>query len=150
MFAASGNGATQAIEDAITIAECLKQASASVSSSIPLAVKTHNLLRYDRVSCAQLLGFINQQRYHDTDFEVLKSDVSKVSAKVPKWIWTHDPEKYVVERGAEAARSLRDGGGFENSNYPVGHEERNWTLEGLEKLRKEGTGVQDILKGDWS
>lgn len=119
---------------------------------MPLAVKTHNLLRYDRVSCAQLLGFVNQQRYHDTDFEVLKSDVSKVSAKVPKWIWTHDPEKYAVEKYAQAAQSLKEDRGvvFENTNYPQGHEGRDWTLEGLEKLRAEGKPAESLLQGDWS
>ena len=122
---------------------------------MPLAVRTHNLLRRDRVSCAQLLGFVNQQRYHDTDFEVLKSDVSKVSAKVPKWIWTHDPEKYAQARYGEASGSLMEGEGegkkgFANSNFPVGHEMRSWTLEELERLRGEGKSAESLLSGDWS
>lgn len=115
-------------------------------------MQTHNLLRTDRVSCAQLLGFVNQQRYHDTDFAVLRADVGKVMAKVPKWIWTHDPEKYAIERGPEASRSVREHGGvgWENANFPVRHEGRAWTLEGLEKLRAEGRPAESLLQGDWS
>ncbi|KAK4619371.1 FAD-dependent monooxygenase fsr3 [Fulvia fulva] len=56
----SGNGATQAIEDSVTIAECLAQAGKDL---VTTAVKVHNLLRADRVSCFQLLGFANAERF---------------------------------------------------------------------------------------
>ena len=77
----SGNGATQAIEDAITIAECLKNGG---RDNLQQAVKVHTLLRSDRVACAQLVGFVNAQRLHKNTNQV-GGDRSKVQQKVPKW-----------------------------------------------------------------
>ena len=98
------------------------------------------------------MGFVNQQRYHDSDFEVLRSDTSKIMAKVPKWIWTHDPEKYAKERFAEAAQSIREDDGilFTNTNFPPGHETRDWSLESLEQMKAEGKSAESLLVGDWS
>ena len=77
----SGNGATSAIEDAVTIAECLKNGG---REKVAEAVKIHTLLRSDRVACAQLLGFVNAQRLHKNTSQV-GGDRSKVQQKVPKW-----------------------------------------------------------------
>jgi len=142
----SGNGATQAIEDAVTIAACLQHAG---KDKIAEAVKTHTLLRSDRVSCAQLLGFVNSERFQKTDLSRVGGDSSKVAAKVPKWIWQADPEQYVDENYAAAAASLSEGGAkFENTNIPVGYEPKPWSLESIEKLESKGKSVE--LTGDWS
>lgn len=142
----SGNGATQAIEDGITIAACLQHAG---KDNITTAVKTHALLRSDRVSCGQLLGFINTERFQKSDLSKVGNDSSKVSAKVPRWIWTLDPERYADEQYAAAAASLQEGGpAFVNTNIPTGHVPTPWTLEDIEKLESEGKQIE--LTGDWS
>jgi 2-polyprenyl-6-methoxyphenol hydroxylase-like FAD-dependent oxidoreductase len=141
----SGNGATQAMEDAVTIAECLKQAG---KANIPTAVKTHNLLRFDRVSCAQRLGWENDQRFHKADFSSGPIDLSKVQARVPKWIFTHDPEQYAIDNYANAAASVMKGRGFANTNIPAGHVPSLWTMEEVLALEAEGKTVE--LSGDWS
>lgn len=141
----SGNGATQAIEDAVTIAECLKQAG---KDDIPTAVKTHNLLRFDRVSCGQRLGWENAERFHKNDFSKGPIDVTKVQARVPKWIFTHDPEQYAVDNYATAAASIVEGKAFENTNIPPGHVPSMWTME--EVLALEAAGKKIELSGDWS
>lgn len=56
----SGNGATQGMEDAITLATCLQLGG---KDNIALATKVHNKLRFERVSCCQLMGFVNQSHY---------------------------------------------------------------------------------------
>jgi 2-polyprenyl-6-methoxyphenol hydroxylase-like FAD-dependent oxidoreductase len=142
----SGNGATQAIEDAVTIAECLKQAGSK--ANIPTAVKTHNSLRFDRVSCAQRLGWENAERFHKTDFSKGPIDVTKVQARVPKWIFTHDPEQYAVDNYAKAAASVAGGTTFENTNIPPGHVPSVWTMEEVLALEVEGKKIE--LSGDWS
>lgn len=55
---ASSNGATQAVEDAVSIAECLRLGG---KESIPDAVRAHVRFRFVRTSCAQKLGFSNAE-----------------------------------------------------------------------------------------
>ncbi|KAK5128566.1 hypothetical protein LTR85_003237 [Meristemomyces frigidus] len=142
----SGNGATQAIEDGITIATCLQHAGID---DVATAVKTHSLLRSDRVSCGQLLGFVNAERFQKTDLSKVGSDAKKVAAKVPKWLWQLDPEQYAEEQYAAAAASLQQGGSaFVNTNIPTGYTPTPWTLADIEKLESEGKHVE--LVGDWS
>lgn len=143
----SGSGATTAIEDAVTIAECLKQSGGK--DHAPTAVKTHNLLRLDRVSCAQRLGFENARRFHKTDFSSGPVDVSKVQARVPVWIFSHDPEEYTVKNYKEAAECVvKEGRGWVNTNIPKGYVPVEWSLEEVLEREREGKGVE--LEGDWS
>ncbi|KAI7542473.1 monooxygenase [Hortaea werneckii] len=142
----SGFGASMAIEDAVTIATCLQKAG---KDSIETAVKTHALLRADRVSTTQLLGFVNSERFQKTDLNKVGNDKSKVAAKVPKWIYQLDPEKYAEEKYEAAAASLKEGGKpFVNTNLPDGFTPRPWTLEGIEMMEAEGKSIE--LEGDWS
>ena len=141
----SGNGATQAIEDGITIAACLHHAG---KDKIPLAVRTHNLLRFDRVSCAQLLGFANAERFQKADWAAVKNDPSKLQPKVPRWIWSLNPEKYANANYAAAAASLEGGPAFTNTNIPPGYTPQPWTIDEVEQLQREGKHVE--LRGDWS
>ncbi|KAK3112012.1 hypothetical protein LTR53_012154 [Teratosphaeriaceae sp. CCFEE 6253] len=143
----SGNGATQAIEDAVTIAACLQHAGHA--AKVPTAVRTHALLRGDRVATAQLLGFHNAERFQKTDLKAVGNDPKKVNAKVPRWIFTSDPEVYADGKYEEAAQSLNEGGvGFVNTNIPEGYVPEPWTMAGIEALYAEGKEVE--LKGDWS
>ncbi|KAK4495685.1 hypothetical protein PRZ48_012953 [Zasmidium cellare] len=141
----SGNGATQAIEDGVTIAECLAQAG---KDDVPTAVKTHNLLRADRVSCCQLLGFVNAERLHKTDLSSVSRDPSKIAFKTPRWIWGLDPEVYARENYARAAASLGDGQEFRNENIPKGYTVKRWSIDEIEERQKRGGRLE--LEGDWS
>lgn len=65
----SGNGVTQAIEDAVSLASCLELAvKLQGKAALPDAVKTHVELRFLRCACAQKLGFSNAERLQDTDW----------------------------------------------------------------------------------
>ena len=142
----SGNGATQAIEDAITIAACLANAG---KDRISAAVRVHNLIRFDRVSCAQLLGFVNAARVEKTDFDEVGKDPTKVQHKTPKWLWSCDAEKYANESYEAAAVSLLPGGKeFKNTNIPAGYIPMPWTVDQLEAMQEAGQPLE--LEGDWS
>ncbi|THY07663.1 hypothetical protein D6D01_09735 [Aureobasidium pullulans] len=65
---ASGNGATQALEDAVSLAKCLQLAG---RSNAAVATKVHNRLRYERFSCAQMMSFVNTQQHHFTDWTMI-------------------------------------------------------------------------------
>lgn len=73
----SGNGGTQAVEDAISLTTCLQIAG---KSNIPGAVEVHHKLRSERVCCCQLLGFVNQNIRHRPDWKAAAIKRSTVQA----------------------------------------------------------------------
>jgi hypothetical protein len=140
----SGNGGTQAIEDAISLASCLDVAG---KEHIAWATRVHNLLRFERVSCLQAFGVVNRQKF--------KSSADNKSKEAPKknlhmgnWIVAHDPEQYVYANYDKALGHLREGAPLQNTNTPPGMVYKPWTIEGL--LQAHEKGEQTILDGDWS
>lgn len=146
--ATSGNGATQAFEDAITLASCLQLGGGSRNAG--LAAKVFNLLRYQRVSCAQKMSFVNSQLKQETVWDQIQKDPSKARTRFPKWIYEHDPEAYAYEKYGQAFSHLVAGTEFQNTNYPPGHKFVSWTMEDVHEAFKAGQRVEDTLDGDWS
>ncbi|KKK15177.1 hypothetical protein P175DRAFT_0539870 [Aspergillus ochraceoroseus IBT 24754] len=144
----SGNGGSQALEDAITLATCLQLAGGVRNA--PLATKVYNLLRFERVSCAQKMSFVNSQLKTATDWDAIWKDPSKIRTRFPSWIFQHDPESYAYEKYGQAFAHLVAGAGFTNTNFPPGHNFRPWTIEEVYRDLKEGKRVEDLLDGDWS
>ncbi|GFP60627.1 hypothetical protein ACSS6W_004246 [Trichoderma asperelloides] len=144
----SGNGATQALEDAITLATCLQLGGSSRAA--PMATKVYNLLRYQRVSCAQKMTFVNSQLKTETDWDAIWKDPVKVKTRFPKWVFNHDPEKYAYEKYSQAFAHIVAGVPFENTNFPPGHKFVPWTINEVYKEMENGRRVEDLLDGDWS
>lgn len=144
----SGNGATQALEDAITLATCLQLGGGP--RNVPVAAKVYNLLRYERVSCAQKMAFVNSQLKTGTDWDAIWRDPPKVRTRFPKWIFGHDPEAYAYEKYGEGFAHLLTGTNFTNTNFPRGHEFLPWTIEEVYKDIEAGKTVEDLLSGDWT
>ena len=136
----SGNGGNQAIEDAVSLAACLDIAG---KDGIPLATRTHNLLRFERVSCLQALGVVNQQMIQSGDGDGKK----KVRHHMGKWIFAHDPEAYAYDNFEMAAKHVTEGTVFQNTNIPPGMVYKPWTIDGL--LDAKEKGEQTVLDGDW-
>lgn len=145
----SGNGATQAIEDAAGLAAVLDLAVARHGKeSIPTAVKVHTLLRFQRVAFLQALGFRNRNA-RDTrkTKEAKQGEEVKMASPFHDWTFRHDAEAYAEERFEEAWRCVVEGreGEFRHtSGVPKRKEYADWSVEGL--LR----GEEEILEGDWS
>ena len=145
---ASAAGGTLALEDAVTLAECLRRAG---SSNITLGNRVYNLLRYERASCTQKMAFVNAQTLGGTtDWDDLRRSPEKARLRYPKWLFRHDPESYVEEKWVEATTYLADGGEFLNTNIPPGHKFEEWTIQDIQKQMAEGKRVEDLLDGDWS
>lgn len=144
----SGTGATQALEDAITLATCLQLGS--VARNVPLAAKIFNMLRYERVSCAQKISFVNSQLKTATDWDAIWKEPAKIRTRFPKWIFDHDPEAYAYEKYGQAFAHLASGADFKNTNFPPGHKFVPWTIEEVYRDIKDGKRVEDLLDGDWS
>lgn len=174
----SGNGASQAMEDAITLATCLQLGG---KSNISSATKVYNKLRsvlnpafrttmlleifdlfwvtdtlrthrYERVSCAQKMSFVNSQIKHQTDWAAVEKNPKLIRTRFPRWIYQHDPEAYAYEKFNLAFHHVLSGGGanFQNTNFPPGHVFKRWTMEEVMEEIKAGKSVEALLDGDWS
>ncbi|ROV98747.1 hypothetical protein VMCG_06705 [Cytospora schulzeri] len=142
----SGNGLVQGIEDAITLSTCL-QLGGNLRSG--LWAKAHGKLRFERVSCCQLLGFINQSNYLRPEWgQNAIGDGSSVKPQYGWWIWAHNAERYAYDNYGKAFRSLVDGTPFENTNIPPGYQCQSWTLNDIYSRLDRGEKL--IFKGDWS
>lgn len=76
------------MEDAISIASCLQLGG---KSNAAIATKIHNRLRYERISCWQMMSFVNTQQHHFTDWSLIAKDPKMIRTRFPKWVslpWT--------------------------------------------------------------
>ncbi|KAB8201033.1 hypothetical protein BDV34DRAFT_229750 [Aspergillus parasiticus] len=134
----SGNGATMAIEDALSIAECLRLGAENVG----MATRVHQLLRFQRVSIVQQTGMNNLRE--------INSKMSNDVLRQGKWIWSHNPEHYATTNFYRARSCLENATVFENTNLPPGYVWTPWTIE--EEMAKEKAGIfsQDLkTNGYW-
>lgn len=144
LLPSSGNGATQAIEDAVSLAACISMAGAK--QNLPDAARVHNLLRFERVSCLQAFGVVNRKK---NTSNADKNDKSKKhQAMIPKWIINHDPESYALQNYVHALSHLTDGTTFVNTNIPPGLTYIPWTIDDL--LLSHEKGEPSVLDGDWT
>ncbi|KAG7448145.1 maackiain detoxification [Guyanagaster necrorhizus] len=141
----SGSGATMAMEDGFTLAACLHVGG---RNNIPLAVQVYNKLRFERVSCAQRMGFKTRESWHHTDWDAVSKNPQLVGKVIGNWLAKHDSEKYAYDNYAACAKHITEGTPFANTNTPPGYTYEPWTVEDLLKAAREKTDVQDA--GDWS
>ncbi|KAH7232479.1 maackiain detoxification [Fusarium solani] len=140
----SASGATMALEDAYSLAACLQ---ISGKSNAPLAVKVHNHLRAERVACAQKMGFKTRELYHNTDWEVMDKDPSRLTKMVGNWVQKHDPEQYAYENYGKCANHLVAGTPFKNTNAVPGYTYQPWTVKELLDAADRGETIED--DGEW-
>ncbi|KAH8800240.1 hypothetical protein F5884DRAFT_891084 [Xylogone sp. PMI_703] len=148
-FPTAGNGAVQALEDAISLAECLRIAGKSLA---PQATKVHNCLRFERVSILQQTGFLNREELHNANITAIEADRKNANIgffKIGRWVWNYNPETYAREN-FDACLAHQDGAQFQNTNIPPGHKYQEWNLESEQKRMR--AGIRSNLKwnGDWS
>lgn len=89
----STQGASQAIEDGVTIAHCLKQAG---KGNVPLALHSYTAIRRDYAAKAQATGIETRDRYHNIhdhtgkvkeDFQISNVSISS------EYLWENDAEE---------------------------------------------------------
>ncbi|KAG9666976.1 hypothetical protein KCU99_g9297, partial [Aureobasidium melanogenum] len=145
----SGNGGTQAMEDAISLATCI--AIAGDGEGVPISTRVHNLLRFERVSCLQAFGIVNREKAQgkalDGGKQVSKTGSKGKHAQVGRWILRHDPEQYAMDNYRKAAMHLEHGAPFKNTNVPPGMVYIPWTINNL--LEVHAKGEPTVLDGDW-
>ncbi|KAK8123853.1 hypothetical protein PG999_003771 [Apiospora kogelbergensis] len=146
----SGNGATQAIEDAMTLATCLQLGRDSRGAAD--AARAYNRLRFQRVSCGQKMAFINLQVKHNTDWDAVARDPALIRSRYPKWVWSHDAEAYAYEKFHEAFQHVVTNGEVElhHTNIPRGYKHKPWTMAEVMEQIKAGKNLTELQEGDWS
>ncbi|SJL02130.1 related to fusarubin cluster-monooxygenase [Armillaria ostoyae] len=141
----SASGATMAMEDGIALAACLH---ISGKNDIPLAARVYNKLRFERVSCAQRMGFKTREQWHHTDWDAIMQNPKPLSRIVGDWLAKHNPEQYTYDNYAACVKNITEGAPFTNTNTPPGYIYEPWTVQDLLQAAKEGRDVLDA--GDWS
>ena len=128
----SFNGGTQAMEDAVSLAACVRLAINRVSvGAISEGVRVHNMLRLDRVSCIQQRGVQRRQAYRNMDWEAVARDPRNVYNPPENWQVKHAPEEYARERFDECLECMRTGKEFRNTNVPEGFKHYPWKIKDL-------------------
>ncbi|GKZ27032.1 hypothetical protein AbraIFM66951_001795 [Aspergillus brasiliensis] len=141
----SASGGTMAMEDAYSLAACLH---ISGKKNVSVGTKVHNHLRFERVSCAQKMGFRNREVFHNTDWDAVAKNPHIMGKMVGDWLVYHDPEQYAYENYGPCAEHLLKGTPFKNTNSVPGYTYKPWTVKELLDASESGKPVED--EGDWS
>lgn len=105
--------------------------------------------RFERISCCQLIGFINQSHFINPDWaKQTKGDASNVRPEYGWWILGHNPEHYAYANYGLTLRHLAEGTPFRNTNIPPGYVYKPWTLQEIYDTLDRGEELR--FEGDWS
>ncbi|KAI1101677.1 FAD/NAD(P)-binding domain-containing protein [Jackrogersella minutella] len=99
----SAQGASQALEDGVVIAVCLRRGG---KENIPISVRAHEKIRYDRVRKVQKTGETTREMWHKTDWEKVKGDPQSIKLPREDWILGFDAEKNAEELYEDVAKEL--------------------------------------------
>lgn len=115
------NGGTQAIEDGVSLARCLRLACDKHGASALLdGARVHNRLRIDRVAAIESTGMERTKKHRQVDFEKIKKNPELIRNEPAQWQIEHDPLEYAEQQFDECFACLRNGKEFVNMNKPDG------------------------------
>lgn len=106
------------------------------------------IVRFERVTCAQKMGFRNRENFHNTDWDAAAKNPDSILKQVDRWVSRHDAEKYAYDMYETCADHVLNGTPFQNTNTPPGHAFKLWTVTELLELGERGEKIID--DGDWS
>ncbi|KAI1340256.1 FAD/NAD(P)-binding domain-containing protein [Xylariaceae sp. FL0016] len=99
----SAQGATQALEDGVNIAVCLRRGG---KDNVPISVRAHEKIRYERVRETQKTGESTRDMWHKTDWAQVKKNPEMIQFPRQDWIFNFDTEKNAEETYDEVVREL--------------------------------------------
>jgi 2-polyprenyl-6-methoxyphenol hydroxylase-like FAD-dependent oxidoreductase len=94
----SAQGATQALEDGVTLAVTLRQAG---KGNIRGGLRAYQEIRYERVCKVQKTGETTRDRWHNTDWDEVKRNPEIIQFPREDWIFGFDALKHAEEVGDE-------------------------------------------------
>ncbi|KAI1266910.1 hypothetical protein F5Y18DRAFT_351959 [Xylariaceae sp. FL1019] len=86
----SAQGATQALEDGVCLAICLRRGT---KEKVPESIRAHEKIRYDRVRETQKTGETTRDMWHKTDWAKVKENPAIIQFPRQDWIFKFDVEK---------------------------------------------------------
>ncbi|OJD32344.1 salicylate hydroxylase [Diplodia corticola] len=94
-------GASQAVEDGVTIAVCLELAAkeGGGKGDVREALLAYERMRYERVRAAQKTGETTRDRWHKADFEKVKEEPKAIKLPREEWLLGHDAEAHAYAVG---------------------------------------------------
>lgn len=110
-------------------------------------MKILTLTSFERVYCAQKLGFKNREVIHNTNWSAPPSSKGEQNIE-GDWLTKHDPEQSAKENLKRCKRHLVNGTPFENTNAVPGYTHKPWMVKELLSASKRGE--PDLDEGDWS
>ncbi|CAI6334763.1 unnamed protein product [Periconia digitata] len=97
-------GASQSIEDGVVLASCLELAG---KGEVPLALRTHEKIRYERVHQAQATGVKTREKWHKANWDEINKTPEAIHLTREAWLLDFDAEKDCYKRYHELATSVR-------------------------------------------
>ncbi|KAI0427721.1 hypothetical protein F5Y09DRAFT_333165 [Xylaria sp. FL1042] len=101
----SAQGATQALEDGVCIAVCLRKGG---KQNVPISVRAHEKIRYNRVRATQKTGESTRDMWHKTDWEKVKKNPEIIQFPRQDWIFDFDAEKTAEEKYDKVVKELSE------------------------------------------
>lgn len=111
----SGQGVTQAIEDAATAAITLELAG---KGQVPLALRTVEKMRYKRALIGQKMGIETREWWLNTNWDEVAKNPAVLAQPRPKWLFDHEPQAYAYEEFETAAQAVLTGCSYQPRNVP--------------------------------
>ncbi|OAL44417.1 salicylate hydroxylase [Pyrenochaeta sp. DS3sAY3a] len=119
----SGQGGSQAMEDAITAAVCLQRSRGDV----PLALRVMERIRFNRSHVIHQAGAQIRETWHENSWDQFDEDPEKIALARGDWILDFDAVKNAEEHFEHLAEDIRSGkqGTIEELSLPAGGEYEN-------------------------
>ena len=122
-------------------------------SFCPPFILTKPTYSFVRNACAQKLGFANAELLQDTDWDKVALDPRRAAPRLPKWVWSHDPEAYAYENYWKSVESVKKGVRMEDEeafepNYPKGYKYEPWSIDQIMEDMRAGRKIK-LEPGDW-
>ena len=109
-------GASQAMEDGVTLAVCLERCAAAADDSkpqshpdVPLALRAYEKIRYGRVTRAQGTGVSTREQWHKADWDKIRANPQSLHLKREAWLLDFDAEAHAYDVYDDVADEVQTG-----------------------------------------
>lgn len=96
-------GASQAMEDGVTLAACLDIAG---KAKVTEAMQVYEKIRYKRVHEIQQTGVTTREKWHKADWDLIWQDPTLLHLKREAWILNFDAEEHAYSEYAKVQASI--------------------------------------------
>ncbi|KAJ6014956.1 hypothetical protein N7540_009547 [Penicillium herquei] len=101
----SAQGATQAMEDGVVLAVCLKEGG---KDNVPDALRAYQDIRYERVKAVQKTGETTRDMWHKADWDEVAKNPSSIQLPREDWIFRFDAESNAREEFGSVLQKLQE------------------------------------------